>query len=46
MILRNPATVPPGQAEIVVTVSGVPKTHDVIIYPRANDDDEDEVFFW
>jgi hypothetical protein len=46
MILRHPSTVPPGPAQIVVIVAGVRKLHDVVLYPRAPEHAEDEVFFW
>jgi hypothetical protein len=46
IILRHPDVVPPGPAQIVVVISGVRKTHDVVLYPRAPDDDQHEVFFW
>jgi hypothetical protein len=46
IILRTPAIVPPGPAQIVVTVEGASKTHDVVLYPHAPDHADDEVFFW
>jgi hypothetical protein len=46
MILRHPAIVPPGPAEIVVVLDGVMKAHSVVLYPHAPDHEADEVFFW
>ncbi len=46
MILRNRATIPAGPAEVVVIVAGVPEVHPVVISPRTDDQDADELFFW
>jgi hypothetical protein len=46
LILRDPRRLPPGPAEIIVTVAGVRDVHEVVLYPSSHDDDADEVFFW
>ncbi len=46
LILRDPRRLPPGPAEIIVTIAGDRKVHDVVLCPSSDDDDADEVFFW